>query len=198
VNCFTHCLIHVEEEQRKQIALCAKKLDGLMDMRATGEISETEYRTRKAAIFAEKEQLESSTTGTSDSEWITTAKRGFDFARAACIAFKQDDSLGLELRKEIMSTIGSNHELVGKKVTLKADILIEAIEKLAESASEILRVFEPKENGSNAGRNGAVVRPSSYLLPLLDKFRTANWKRIKSELQFSGILDLFQSPVLQN
>lgn len=158
-------LADVEEEQRKQIALCAKKLDGLMDMRATGEISETEYRTRKAAIFAEKEQLESSTTGTSDSEWITTAKRGFDFARAACIAFKQDDSLGLELRKEIMSTIGSNHELVGKKVTLKADILIEAIEKLAESASEILRVFEPKENGSNAGRNGAVVRPSSYLLP---------------------------------
>jgi hypothetical protein len=76
--------------------------------------------------------------------------------------------------------------------------LCEAIEKLAESASEILRVFEPKENGSNAGRNGAVVRPSSYLLPLLDKFRTANWKRIKSELQFSGILELFPTPAFQN
>jgi len=35
-------------------------------------------------------------------------------------------------------------------------------------------------------------------LPLLDKFRTVNWKKITSELQFSGILDLFPRDVLQN
>jgi len=36
------------------------------------------------------------------------------------------------------------------------------------------------------------------LLPLVDKFRTANWTRIKSDLQFSGILGLFPSMTLQN
>jgi len=36
------------------------------------------------------------------------------------------------------------------------------------------------------------------LLPLVDEFRTANWTRIKGELQFSGILGLFPILELQN
>jgi len=39
---------------------------------------------------------------------------------------------------------------------------------------------------------------STTLLPIVDKFRTANWKRIKSELQFSGILEMFPSMSFQN
>jgi hypothetical protein len=35
-------------------------------------------------------------------------------------------------------------------------------------------------------------------LPLVDKFRTANWAGIKSDLQFSGILGLFPMLELQN
>ena len=35
-------------------------------------------------------------------------------------------------------------------------------------------------------------------LPLVHKFRTANWNSIKSELQFSSILSLFPSPLLQS
>jgi len=35
-------------------------------------------------------------------------------------------------------------------------------------------------------------------LPLVDKFRTANWTSIKSELQFSGILEFFPELSLQN
>lgn len=35
-----------------------------------------------------------------------------------------------------------------------------------------------------------------YWLPLVDKFRTANWMSIKSELQFSGILNLFPTYAL--
>jgi hypothetical protein len=36
------------------------------------------------------------------------------------------------------------------------------------------------------------------MLPLVDKFRTANWTGIKSDLQFSGILGLFPILELQN
>ena len=36
------------------------------------------------------------------------------------------------------------------------------------------------------------------LLPLVDRFRTLNWKRIKSELQFSGILDMAPKLEVQN
>ena len=37
-----------------------------------------------------------------------------------------------------------------------------------------------------------------FMLPLVDKFRTANWAGIKSDLQFSGILGLFPMLELQN
>lgn len=39
---------------------------------------------------------------------------------------------------------------------------------------------------------------SPIWLPLLDKFRTLNWKKIKDELGFRGILEMFPSVVLQN
>jgi hypothetical protein len=35
-------------------------------------------------------------------------------------------------------------------------------------------------------------------LRMLDKFRTANWTRIKSDLQFSGIITQFSQLSLQN
>jgi len=37
-----------------------------------------------------------------------------------------------------------------------------------------------------------------FLLPLVDRFRTLNWKKIKDKLDFSGILDLFPKLELQN
>ncbi len=39
---------------------------------------------------------------------------------------------------------------------------------------------------------------SAILLPLVDAFRTANWRKIKSDLQFSGVSGLFPVLVLQN
>lgn len=40
--------------------------------------------------------------------------------------------------------------------------------------------------------------PITSRLPLLDKFRTLNWKKIKRELEESGVLSGFQESALQN
>lgn len=43
-----------------------------------------------------------------------------------------------------------------------------------------------------------VTRAISCWLPLLDEFRTLNWKKIKRELEESGFLELFPVFSFQN
>ena len=50
----------------------------------------------------------------------------------------------------------------------------------------------------NKAKTEALASVRAHWLRTLDKFRTANWASIKSELEFSGILSLFPTPALQN
>jgi hypothetical protein len=73
----------------------------------------------------------------------------------------------------------------------------ESINKLVEHVKSIKSSypgFELKNYVGNKALNdkNEPIDPVYYLwLPLLDMFRTLNWSKIKSELQFSGMLSTF-------
>jgi hypothetical protein len=59
-----------------------------------------------------------------------------------------------------------------------------------------VRVLSTREKQTN--KKTPQMGAFCLLLRTVDAFRTANWTKIKSELQFSGILGLFPTLSLQN
>ena len=98
-------------------------------------------------------------------------------------------------KRLLLSKIFSN--LLIKDQEIKPEYTL-AFEFLKEWTPVVNETFEPVNNGSTEGYKSTFYTSHPTVLPVLDKFRTLNWKKIKSELQFSGILEMFPSVALQN
>ena len=68
--------------------------------------------------------------------------------------------------------------------------------KKRKRCQELFIVWE--KSFLNKKQEGTFVPFCPVWLPLQDMFRTLDWGKIKSELQFSGIFEMFPSVALQN
>lgn len=86
--------------------------------------------------------------------------------------------------------LDSNLTLKDKMLNVRNKKLIEILENGLFEAREINKAFEPRNSEADKDKTEVFASVCPTLLPLADKFRTADWIQFERELQFSGLLEL--------
>ena len=137
--------------QRGAYDLILKKIERLIDMRADQELTESEFKTRKAAAMKEKERL-SGILSDSDrrvDDWANNMESMLAFVATAREKFASGTA---EKRREIFLSIGSNLTLLGGKVLFDEAKSNLPMKKLASVVQGIHNPLEPAKNANLHGR----------------------------------------------
>ncbi len=128
--------------QQKEYNDCVKKLDNLIDMRASNEIGEEDFARRKNALAKEKEHLKSLLDDSDKriDNWLTEAEQLFTFAQIAKYKFNHGT---LEDKKAVLSALGSNLLLKERElmVSLKNELIL--VEKMSAEEKTVRDRLEP-------------------------------------------------------
>lgn len=137
---------------QKQYNSVVQKLDGLIDMRASGEIDETEFIAKKSEFSREKSRIQS-LLDDSDSRvdnWLDRADKLFGFSRDAKFKFENGS---LEERREIFQCLGSNFLLKDNKLTLSLIGPLVLMEEVSNQVRIVSERLEPLNNLSNTTKS---------------------------------------------
>lgn len=133
--------------QRRAYDSVTKKIDGLIDMRASDEISAEDFTSKKKALLEEKERLNESMNDVDAkvTHWVQTAEEGFNFATQARAQFAVASP---DKRREFVANLGtdSNLQLLDKKIRWKIGNTAFLIKKYTASVPETKPSFEPQGN----------------------------------------------------
>lgn len=148
------------KNQRRNYDGCLKKLDALIDMRASGEISEEEFARKKSKITQDKNKLQeliNDTDGRVDA-WLETAEKIISFAEDASKTFSGPS---LQTKKTILSALGSNLLLKDKILHVDTDSALLPMKLVSFPVSAKLPRLEPALASINKGRTRSFdqVRP---------------------------------------
>ena len=158
----------IVKSQRATYDKTLVKLDALVDMRASGTITDEEFLKNKATFLEEKHRIEMlmKDTGARADNWLDLVDKQFEFAKTAKTIFDTTESL--EVKKDILSALGSN-------LTLKDKILNIVLEKplllMKEVSNEIKAVserLEPVKYGSISTPNSVLYTEIITRLPRQD------------------------------
>ena len=136
---------------KNEYAQCMRKIDGLINMRVNNELTESEFREKKRAMIKERERLQEllTDTGKRVDKWLDAAENVFKFAEQAKKRFETGD---IEVKRQILSALGSNLELKNKLLTIKIEKPLILIGKVSSRLRRKNKMFEPnfyrRENGS--------------------------------------------------
>jgi len=135
----------IDENRENLLKSVTSKLNRLLDMRISDEISEEDYRKKQSELQSEKIRLieQSKTSVQHITEWMEKAEFVMNFAETAKEKYENGS---LETKKAILSLLGSNFLLQDGKLTvevIKPLLLLQQIEKTARILPERL---EPAEN----------------------------------------------------
>lgn len=160
--------------QQKNYEACVKKLDALIDMRASGEISEEEFKKKKSEIGQEKIRLHELLNDTDNrvDSWLQTADNVLTFAGDANEAFTER---GQHARKVILSALGSNLLLQDKNIRIDTDSALLPLILVSSGSNRKNGRLEPAETGSNKEKSRAFNSANPMWLALLNQFRTFDW-----------------------
>lgn len=155
---------------QKAYEQCVQTLDGLIDMRARGELTEEEFVRKKSAAMKEKLRLEDRLAAVSDQQnrWLEVAEDLLRFLGSAREKFTRDRSV----RRAILSTLGSNLLLKDQKLTIDLEKALVPMKVAANEARLIYSRFEPLKNGGSKQKLLATLAKSPVMLSALDDVRT--------------------------
>jgi chlorite dismutase len=117
-------------------------INGLIDMRARGEIDEENYRNRMESLKREKNRLESLTAdiGSQAERWMTIADDAFTFVERALEKFEKG---GPDARRRLFMKLASNRTLIDKKLNVDVEEALVPMEILRD---EDIRIREVHSN----------------------------------------------------
>ncbi|MCB9812714.1 recombinase zinc beta ribbon domain-containing protein [Candidatus Nomurabacteria bacterium] len=149
--------------QQQKLGDLLQKIDNLIDLRASQEISAEEFKTRKAKLLQEKSRQESLVRNTNErtTEWFNNAEKYLTFAEDAYKRFKNGS---LRTRKEMLFMLGSNLKLVDKKLFIIMPDMLQAIEKASVEVKQIHDRFEPQKTVDRQQFYSDLYSQSSVLL----------------------------------
>lgn len=132
----------IVETQQKAYKLCLKKIDGLIDMRASGLIDDSDFNAKIAPLKHEKAQLEELATDTGDrvNKQIAVAEEMLQFVRDAADKFNNGS---LQIRKGILTTLGQNLILKDKILTIDVEKSLMPMEKVSAEVLAMHKRLEP-------------------------------------------------------
>jgi len=167
--------------QQKAYNDCLKEIDGVISMRAKGELDETNYKRKMDSLAKEKVRLKELLNDTDNrvNKWMEKAEAIFAFARDAKKEFEKDEP---EKQKVILSNLGSNLLLRDKILTISIEKPLIPMGKVAQEVKAIHNKVRTSENTQNKRTLRQLYSQSPTLLPLRDAFRTLDWTEIKERL----------------
>ncbi len=132
--------------QRTEYDKVLKKLDSLIEMRANGEITDKEYAKSKTTFLEEKHRIDMLIDNTSlrADEWLEQTEKYFEFARNAKIKFDTTDSL--EVKKGILTFLGSNPILKDKILSVSLDKPFVLLKTASDEVRSMYERLEPLKN----------------------------------------------------
>jgi site-specific DNA recombinase len=121
------------EEQERRYNSCVRKIDALIDMRASGDITEEQFKTKKKEAEEEKEKIKELLGDTDNrvNDWLKKAEETLDFAQKARQTFENGD---MERKKEIVIRLGSNLYLKDKIFSVSTE---KTLLRLKEASKEV-------------------------------------------------------------
>ena len=171
------------------------KKSRLRNMLRDEQITNEEY---KIDLEELNRRYDQSSIKKSDVDWYRKMNEIVDLTLCA-IEVLQSGSI--QAKRNILSKLGSNLVWNDKELNIYNSSAVNKLVEGIKLAKSISPKFEPSNFVVGKGLNektDAFSPVFSTMLPLVDKFRTASWTAIKSDLQFSGILGLFPVLELQN
>lgn len=165
-----------------------KQIDNLTGMRVRDLIDDEGYVKERDRLKAEMVQI-SSEIARLDSRaenWLELTEQVFDFATYAHVAFLKGE---VHKKKEIMMALGSNPTILDGKLSIQPHPwFVPIIESYPALKMEFERL-EPAESTGTKCKTDQFALVGSTWLRLLDAFRTVNWRAIRQELEFSGVIN---------
>ena len=139
---------NILKSQQKAYERVVKKIDGLIDMRVANELTEAEFKRKKAQLTGERVRLQGLLNDTDHrvDKWLENAERVFDFARDAQKIFKNGD---LQTKKQILAALGSNLLLKDRKLSIDVENALLPIMDCAKEVKDIHDRLEPPKNCIN-------------------------------------------------
>lgn len=134
--------------QRKALDECKSKLDTIFKMRLDEELDSEEYKVRKKNLLSEKAKLEELLQDTNYriETWFENADKLFSFSETAKEKFEKGN---LEVKKTILSCLGSNLLLKDGMLDIKLNPALEIVNKLAPEVREQHLRLEPHQLVAN-------------------------------------------------
>lgn len=147
----------IDKSQKTAYHACEKRLDNLIRLKTSPDnadgslLSDAEYGKQRFELLKRKSQLdELSRSSSRESEiCLSLAEKTFEFACAARSRFVSGDA---KTKKQILSAVGSNLTLKGKKLFIEATKPFYTLEESLSGPSPQNYRFEPGKSGSTKGR----------------------------------------------
>ncbi|MCM8775762.1 MAG: zinc ribbon domain-containing protein [Candidatus Omnitrophica bacterium] len=134
----------ITKAHRHNLDACVKKIDALFNMRLNEEISPEEYTTKKDDLLKEKQKYEELIGDTQKrvETWLDRADKAFIFAQTAPQRFNAGT---LEDKRYVLSCLGSNLVLSGRKLRFQVDDCLALFEQVASDVQSLHNRLEPAQ-----------------------------------------------------
>ncbi len=167
------------EGQRKRYKQVLRKLESLLDMRAGGEITEEEYKTSKEVALSEKASLEAilAESGAKIGEWI---ERGDEMLTFLEDAVKKFETGSLEIRRDILSTLGSKLFIKDGKLMISMEDTLLPMQSVSKEVQAIHDSLETPKDLENKGEIEGSYTQNPRLLGDLDSNQDKRLQRALS------------------
>jgi len=131
-----------QEANKKAHELIQKKIDGLIDMRSTGLITDDEFQSRRSQLDEENGRIQQliNNTDKNTETWLGTSDNLFTFAEQAVKRFKNATP---EHQRGILLSLGWNLAITEKQLDLTRESWIEPVKQIAKGVNEHLSASEP-------------------------------------------------------
>lgn len=149
--------------QKKALEAISIKLQGLIDMRAAGEITSDEFAARKASLSQEKARLEALVSGSAGNTEtvLNRAEKLFSFTEDAKEKFINgtDDD-----RRAIFVKLGTNRTISDKKLSINLEESLLPMKRLSPVVRRITERYEPKNASIKSGVLGHLYEQNPTVL----------------------------------
>lgn len=148
--------------QQKAYNACVDEYDGLVTMRAKGQIDDETFTRKKSVLEQEKKRLKGllDETDKAVDDWLERAEYLFNFAEVGKIRFERGT---IEEKKDVLSYLGSNLLLKDRKLRITRKNELIAMEELAKEEKAIRNRLEPL----NLPQDKAKLRAEYALSPTM-------------------------------
>ncbi len=154
----------IVKQYRTHYDACLRRIDGLIDMRAGNELSEQEYKTKKAQLIKEKERLEELIDDNryNTDMWYQKADELLYFASHAKELFRSGTR---DEKRKLLSSLGSNLILQDKILCPDWKKSFKPVRELSKETTKIHLRFEPEENVDRTSQLEHLYASNPVVLP---------------------------------